>query len=60
MKRVKLDIKLNKADQLRKDIISCLNSSYEDTHPLSYLLLSLQTQMNKYTKGYRLVKIANT
>lgn len=49
-------IKLSPADQLRKDIIASINRSYEDTHPLSYLILDLQHQLNKYTDGYKLVK----
>ncbi len=46
-------------DQLRKDILESIARSYEDTHPLSYLLLDLQYQLNKYTNGYTLIKKIN-
>ncbi len=52
MKRLKPTIKITVSleDKIRKEMLETITRSYEDTHPLSYLMIELQRLNDKF--GY--------
>lgn len=44
MKKIKLELQ----DQIRKEMIETITRSYEDTHPVSYLIIELKRLEAKY------------